>query len=180
MAVHALSVGARVFIEWPRGCAYWKDSQVAKFLAEHKFAFAEFDGCMYGLTAASGGAAGMPIRKPWKVACSPGSSLPRRLCKKCDGSHNHVRCEGQNTLLTQGYTPEIVKVVHQTIVADIAAANGKTAKRDDKGGVENGSVVSYAGRSIVSVEIDEMDELTAVAVLAEQDAAEGVGEAAEC
>ena len=46
VAEHALSVGARVFIEWPRGCRYWKDKRVVKFLSKHGFINAEFDGCM--------------------------------------------------------------------------------------------------------------------------------------
>ena len=29
VAEHALSVGARVFVEWPRRCVYWKDPRVA-------------------------------------------------------------------------------------------------------------------------------------------------------
>ena len=159
VAEHALGVGARVFIEWPRGCAYWKDPKGEQ---KHKFAFADFDGCMYGLVATSGDGAGMPIRKPWRVACSSGSCLPQRLCKRCDGSHDHTRCEGRNTLLTQAYTPEIAKIVHQSIIADIAAANGRTAKRNDDGSVESSSVVSYSGRAFVSVGIEDMDEATAI------------------
>ena len=40
-----------------------------------------------------------------------------------DGSHDHTPCQGQNTLLTQGYTPEIASLVHQSIVQDIKIAN---------------------------------------------------------
>ena len=54
VAEHALSVGARVFVECPRKCAYWKNDSVAKFLSRHGLVSADFDGCMYGLVAAHG------------------------------------------------------------------------------------------------------------------------------
>ena len=158
MAEHALNVGARVFVEWPRRCAYWRDDRVVKFLARHGFVFSDFDGCMYGLVAAKGRDAGMPIQKPWRVACSPNSCLPSLLCKRCDGSHDHTPCQGQNTLLTQGYTPEIVKVVHQSIVHDIAMLNTRTAKRHPDGSVDPGSVVPYKDRAVLQVGIEEMTE----------------------
>ena len=118
VASHALSVGARVFIEWPRGCSYWKDSRVVKFLNKHGFVFADFDGCMYGLVAERGPNEGQLINKPWRVACSPNSSLPKFLNKKCDGSHDHTPCSGVNTLGTQGYTDMICGLVHQSICHD--------------------------------------------------------------
>ena len=165
VAEHALSVGARAFIEWPRRCAYWKHDRVVKFLAKHRFKFADFDGCMYGLTATSGGMAGMPIHKPWRVACSPSSCLPELLNRRCDGSHEHTPCAGQNTLLTQGYTPEIAKIVHQAIVKDIAAHNRLHARGNGDAIVDRDSLVSYAGRALLSVGIEEMEETTAVAAL---------------
>ena len=119
VAEHALNVGARVFVEWPRGCSYWREPCVAEFLIKHGFKFADFDGCMYGLIAQGGRGDGMPIKKPWRVACSPNSSLPQYLYKKCDGSHQHVHCAGSYTLKTQGYTPEVVKQVHVSLNADM-------------------------------------------------------------
>ena len=68
-------------------------------------------------------------------------------------------------MLTQGYTPEIAKIVHKAIVADIAAVNKKTARRMADGAVEPDSVVSYADRAIVSVGIEEMNEGEAIAAL---------------
>ena len=110
VATHALHVGARVFVEWPRRRAYWRNDRVVKFLTAHGLINADFDGCMYGLVASCGRDTGMPIQKPWRVACSSNSCLPSMLNRRCDGSHDHTPCQGQNTLLTQGYTPEIVKI----------------------------------------------------------------------
>jgi len=173
VAEHALGVGARVFVEWPRRCVYWKNDRVAKFLSRHGFVSSDFDGCMYGLVASCGPMTGMPIQKPWRVACSPGSSLPTLLNKRCDGSHDHTPCAGQNTLLTQGYTPEIAKLVHQSIVRDIAVINESRASvtkenttADATGGASAAEAkVEYSGRSILSVGIDEMDEHVAMLAL---------------
>ena len=68
VAEHALKLNARVFIEWPRGCSYWREPRVLRFLSKHGFVNADFDGCMYGLVASGGRFDGMPIQKPWRVA----------------------------------------------------------------------------------------------------------------
>ena len=39
-----------MFIEWPRGCRYWANTRVARFLNKYGFTFADFDGCMYAWT----------------------------------------------------------------------------------------------------------------------------------
>ena len=86
------------------------------------------------------------------------------LNHRCDGSHEHTRCAGQNTLLTQGYTPEIARIVHTSIRRDIAAIN--KAKVDANDGVlPREQTVSYFGRSILAVGIDEMEESAAIALL---------------
>ena len=85
VALHAISVGAQVFLELPRGCIYWKDKRFLRFFEQHGFSYAVFDGCMYGLTATPGSAAGRPINQPWKIACVKSSS-PRFLHCVCDSS----------------------------------------------------------------------------------------------
>ena len=164
VAEHALKVGARVLVEWPRKCAYWKNDRVVRFLQKHGFKFADFYGCMYGLVATTGRDAGKPIQKPWRVACSPNSCLPDLLNKRCDGSHGHTPCQGRNTLMTQGYTPEIVGIVHQSIVRDITTIN--SAKRQPDGSLDPAVAVSQRRRSVLSVGILEMAEHTALAALA--------------
>ena len=78
LANHAFKVGARILIELPRGCSYWDDPRMSKFLKQHKFGFADFDDCMYGFVAKYGLVAGHPMHKPWRFACWK-SSLPSRL-----------------------------------------------------------------------------------------------------
>ena len=59
----------------------------------------------------------MLIRKPWRVACL-NTCLPR-LLKTCDHSHVHAPCVGRETLFTQGYTPEICRIIHEAIKQDM-------------------------------------------------------------
>ena len=104
--------GVAMFIEWPIGCRYWANTRVARFLNKYGFTFAGFGGCMYGLVATKGKEAGTPINKPWRVAYL-NSSLGTRLNEKCDGSHIHTPCSGQNASITGGYTPQNVRIVHE-------------------------------------------------------------------
>ena len=75
-------------------------------------------------------------------------------------------CAGQHTLLTQGYTPEIAKLVHQAITKDIARANGASKRSLADGSHDSGSVSSYKGRALLSIGIEEMDEGVALSTLA--------------
>ena len=104
IACFAIPHGVALFIEWPRGCRYWRNSNVARFLAKYGFEFVDFDGCMYGFVALHGKGAGLPIKKPWRVAYLD-SSLGDFLSIKCDRSRNHSSCSGQNASGTGCYTP---------------------------------------------------------------------------
>ena len=58
------------------------------------------------------------INKPWRIAyLNP--SLGTRPNEKCDGSHIHIPCPGQNTSNTEGYTPKIVRIVHECFRDDV-------------------------------------------------------------
>ena len=124
IACLAIPHGVAILIEWPRGCKYWTTSNVVRFLEKYGFKFADFDGCIctYGLVASHGKGAGLPIKKPLKVAylnSSPGGFLHL----KCDGSHEHSPCSGKNTSDntsdTERYTPVIAKAAHQRIGRDV-------------------------------------------------------------
>ena len=110
--------GVAMFIEWPFGCIFWANTRVARFLNKYGFTFADFDCRMYGLVATKGKEAGTPINKPWRVVYL-NSSLGTRLNAKCDGSHIHTPCSGQNTSITEGYSPKIVRIVHECFRDDV-------------------------------------------------------------
>ena len=117
IASEAIPKGVCVFVEWPSGCQYWRDNRVVQFLDEYQGRLAKFNGCMYGLRANHGPDAGELICKPWTVACF-NSSLPDYLNVRCDGNHRHASCAGRNTRETEGYTPEIAAVVHNSLRID--------------------------------------------------------------
>ena len=108
IANFAIPLGVAISIEWPRGCRYWNNPNVVHFLEKYGFKFADFDGC---LVASHGKGAGLPIKKPWRVAYV-NSSLGEFFHHKCDGSHEHSPCSGRNTSDTERYTPLIAKAVH--------------------------------------------------------------------
>ena len=124
--------------------------------------YADFDGCMYGLVASKSPSAGTPIQKPWRVACSPGCSLPQLLNKRCNGSNAHTSCAGPNSLLTQAYTPALAELVHRSIVNDIAMAN--TRANIKATAVPSACTLHYSGRSIMMIGIEEMEETAAIAL----------------
>ena len=68
-------------------------------------------------------------------------------------------------MLTQGYTPEIVATVHDSIRKDIAKLNGaaKHSVADDS--VNAVSPLSYQGRLALHVGIEEMEESVALGLL---------------
>ena len=71
----------------------------------------DFDGCMYGLTTQFGGHR-TPIKKPWRIV-SWGVKFD--LHKKCDRRHDHGKCEGRETKVTQTYTNQIVDIILKTV-----------------------------------------------------------------
>eukprot|EP00972_Heterocapsa_arctica_P114555 16442982-Heterocapsa_arctica.AAC.1 len=117
VSIPAIARGASIFVEWPHGCASWKHREVVTFVYTYDFEFAEF-GCKYGLVANSGPDQGKPINKPWKVAFNK-DSISDCLNRKCDCSHTHAACSGQNAKGTEDYTPEIARAVHLSFKADV-------------------------------------------------------------
>ena len=71
-----ISHGGCIAFEWPRRCAYWHRPNIVKFLRQHNFNFADFDGCVYVLVVTKGSSAGTPTQKPWHLACSPDGLPP--------------------------------------------------------------------------------------------------------
>ena len=61
----AIKSGARVAIEWPSGCAYWRWPCVDKMIRKCSLKKARCNGCAMGLT---GGPKNLPIYKPWTIA----------------------------------------------------------------------------------------------------------------
>ena len=103
--------GAKIALEWPKLCSYWKDQAYIRFSSEFQLHSIILDGCMFGLKAQSGADAGKYIKKPWRIDTDL-DSLDEYLGIQCDNSHEHTRCAGQHTKLTEGYTDQMVAAVH--------------------------------------------------------------------
>ena len=65
---------------------------------------------MYGLTSQATRTAGIPLKKPWTIATTRDSF--HRLCRTCNGQHEHVPTQGPDTKLTENYTPELAAQIH--------------------------------------------------------------------
>ena len=66
---------------------------------------------MLGVKSIAPKTKGMPIKKPWQVL-STSESLTALLTKhKCDKKHQHVPCEGSDTLQTGFYHLELATTI---------------------------------------------------------------------
>ena len=54
----------------------------------------------------------MPIKKPWTIATNC-PYLVYLLPRFCDGCHEHAPCQGVDTKVTEGYTPQLVSLIHK-------------------------------------------------------------------
>ena len=116
----AHKLGHPILIEWPKGCDYWRRREVVRLLKRYKFQSTTFNGCMYGLVSQVKATRGRPIAKPWRFDCTHPGMLAGfdRVCRPgpdglCQHSKlEHVPCAGADTRLTEGYTDEMVKIIH--------------------------------------------------------------------
>ena len=122
--------GGKVAFEWPRGCLYWKDRRVKAFLRRTAAQSYDFDGCMFGLRSQAHKTKDRLLRKPWRIASDCGSF--QGICRRCDHDpKDHVPTQGSDTLMTEGYTPEMVNTIHRCWVNDCANAGIQQKKAGD-------------------------------------------------
>ena len=100
-----------VAFEWPAGCLYWQFPEVQAFLNKWSFKTTTLHGCAYGLRSILPARKGKYIKKPWKIATTS-PILAGALSRKCPGNHQHVPCEGDDTLPTQTYTWTLTNAIH--------------------------------------------------------------------
>ena len=112
-----------VAFEWPTFCAYWQRPEVQEHFEEMGYDSVDFHGCMFGLVSIVKSTKGWPIKKPWSVATDC-TTLLTTLDRQCTGGYWHVdaltgrrvphaQCSGINTKMTEGYTDEMAKAIHQ-------------------------------------------------------------------
>ena len=87
----------------------------------------DFDRCMYGLTTQFGGRY-MPIKKPWRIVSW---GIKFELHKRCDRRHDHGKCEGRETRITQTYTKQIADIILKTVCRYVSIRFKKSLSNDD-------------------------------------------------
>ena len=65
-------------------------------------------GCMVGVKSVVNG---LPIAKPWRVETTHPKLREALNAIRCDGSHEHQRCEGQDTKQTENYPSELARMI---------------------------------------------------------------------
>jgi hypothetical protein len=80
------SLGGLCGFEWPKDCTLWSEREVAQLRMELALEDVVFDGCAFGLVSHHGSDAGLPIKKPWRVATD--MAVLRDMLQ-------HYRCPGK-------------------------------------------------------------------------------------
>ena len=103
--------GGIVINEWPKGCSYWKNSQVTAAFADlglrHQ---AIVHGCSLGLKSKMG----KPIFKPWRLMSNSEDVLVPFHAFVCPRNHDHAPCAGSETKATESYTDLFAKTLHKS------------------------------------------------------------------
>ena len=93
---HVAKSESSVVPEWSDTCMCWKFRHVAPLCHKYGFKFCNADGCMCGMSSYVGDGL---LRKRWRVAylnCDPAAVFANHG-RTCDGTHEHVTCEGLDT-----------------------------------------------------------------------------------
>ena len=122
-----IKLDAMALLELPRGCDYWHDERMKCMIEGTDSHVHDFDGCMYGLKTQFDNRY-IPIKKPWRIV-SWGVEFD--LHKKCDRRHDHGKCEGRETRVTQTYTQQIVDIILKTICRNVSIRFKKSLSNED-------------------------------------------------
>ena len=122
-----IKLDAMALLELPRGCDYWHDERMKCMIEGTDSHIHDFDGCMYGLKTQFDGRH-IPIKKPWRIVSW---GVKFELHKRCDRRHDHGKCEGRETRITQTYTQQIVDVILKTICRYVSIRFKKSLSDED-------------------------------------------------
>ena len=125
--LRVIKLDAMALLELPRGCDYWRDDRMKCMIEGTDSHIHDFDGCMYGLETQFDGRH-IPIEKPWRIVSW---GVKFNLHKKCDRRHDHGKCEGRETRVTQTYTKQIVDIILKTICRCVSIRFKKSLSSED-------------------------------------------------
>ena len=112
LARKVTKLGGCVVMEWPKNCSLWNEPESIAFVAKFALEALDVDGCSLNLRSHN-----VPecfIKKPWTLKSNSAEVLKKFLGHKCPGvdkQHVHVRCEGADTKLAEGYTEEMAQLL---------------------------------------------------------------------
>ena len=109
--LRVMELEAMALLELLTGCDYWHDERMKFMINGTESHIHDFDGCMYGLTTQFGDHR-IPIKKPWRIVSW---GVKFNVHKQCDRKHDHGKCEGRETKITQTYTSQIVNIIFKTV-----------------------------------------------------------------
>ena len=110
--------GGKVALELPSTNSYWKGTLITNWIDKFKLQTTTFNGCMYGLTAPFGPAAGQLMLKSWKVATDL-QQLLEVLNLRCNHTEPHIAISGNNTSASENYPPEMAPAVHRAFAKHV-------------------------------------------------------------
>ena len=110
VARYVKSVNGHNSFEWPRYCSGW--FLVQDFFEEMGMKQSKPDGCMLGSISTSGDY----IKKPWSWWSSFEPTITMLETRVCDGTHNHVPCQGSSTKPSGHYPRRMTDDIIDTIV----------------------------------------------------------------
>ncbi len=90
-----MELNGEVSFEWPRRCEGWAQEALINLIAELGLAPAACDGCMLGVRSKINDE---PMQKPWQIVSTLKPLVARLATFRCDGSHQHMPCQGQDTV----------------------------------------------------------------------------------
>ena len=102
-----------ISFEWPRYCVGWDVIEVKHMIDRFKLKPANVDGCAVGVINKAGTHS---IKKPWCFVCSDVSLANKLDVFKCDKTHKHVPCAGNETLQTGFYPTKLADTIVEHVI----------------------------------------------------------------
>ena len=107
-------VGAMIFMEWPKLCTLWDDSEIMQSLKQYGLVRTKFHGCQFGLPSIRPGCRGQPLNKAWFGVTDDThvASGLRMICNDRDCRSRHVPVKGDDAKRAEQYTMSLAKTIH--------------------------------------------------------------------
>ncbi len=120
--------GGTVPFEWPEGNDGFHNPTFLKAFQTLNTESAVVHGCMVGVKSIKNG---MPIAKPWRVETTHPKLREALDNLRCDKSHEHQRCEGQDTKQSEDYPDKLARITLRNLERDECAHDVREIQPED-------------------------------------------------